>query len=116
MDGMVTYVDLAETFSRYSFYLTCLHSGGATTEVEKEREKVEKEEVVGKCSKIQSIHVFDSIPNKSVYSTEAQEQTTGWGFISEKRSEMFGSEYWKPQAHDLYLINHMRSGVNTGHN
>lgn len=57
MDGLVTYVDLAEKASRYSFQLTGLHSGGeAAKEVKQEKEeRVEKEEVGGKGDKAQSV-------------------------------------------------------------
>lgn len=49
MDGLVTYVDLAETANPYSFQLTGLQSGGWEVKQERQKEEhVEKEVVVGK--------------------------------------------------------------------
>lgn len=83
MDGMVTYVDLAETASRYSFQLTSLHSAGDTKEAKTEQEKVEKEEVVWKKGAKHGPSIFPLTPQWICLSTATEtgsEKTTEWRF------------------------------------
>lgn len=86
MDGLVTYVDLAEKANRYSFQLIGVHTGGEAEEV-KQEERVEKEEVVEKGDKAQSIHFPHLLQWIYLFAATGKEPTE-WGLYFEKRSEM----------------------------
>lgn len=97
MDGMVTYVDPAETASRYSFQLTGLHSGGEAQKVKQEWDKIEKkkgkkkEESCWKRWRSMVHPFFHSLPNGTVYPQQqgwTLKKSSGWGFHVEKRCEM----------------------------